>query len=238
LSGEVQYNEATTVKSIGGLAKILEVSNLRCVRGDRLLFSNVNFSLTPGTFLQLTGPNGSGKTSLLRIICGLMTPESGEVRWQGEKIGTLAEEFSRTITYSGHRSAVKEELSSLENLRIASGLMGTPISNEVALAALARVGLAGRENLPARFLSEGQRRRAALARLITCDTKLWLLDEVLASLDQSAGQLMEAIISEHVSRGGLAVVATHQELHISAGSFQRLELGSVALNDKSLGSTL
>jgi heme exporter protein A len=196
------------------------------VRGDRLLFSDVSFSLAPGTFLQLTGPNGSGKTSLLRIICGLMSPESGEVRWQGAKIGTLAEEYFQTITYSGHRSAVKEELSSLENLRISSGLMGAAVSLEVAQNALARVGLAGRENLPARFLSEGQRRRAALARLITCNTKLWLLDEVLASLDHAAGELIEAIINEHLDRGGLAIVATHQELHISAGSFQRLELGA------------
>jgi heme exporter protein A len=196
------------------------------VRGDRLLFSDVNFSLAPGTFLQLTGPNGSGKTSLLRIICGLMNPESGAVLWQGAKIGTLAEEYSQSITYSGHRNAVKEELSSLENLRISSGLMGRAISREEAMKALARVGLAGRENLPARFLSEGQRRRSALARLITCNTKLWLLDEVLASLDHAAGELIEAIISEHLDRGGLAIVATHQELHIATGIVQRLELGT------------
>lgn len=189
-------------------------------------------------FLQLTGPNGSGKTSLLRIISGLMNPEGGEVRWQGAKIGTLAEEYFQSITYSGHRGAVKEELSALENLRFSSGLMGAPIAQEEAQKALSRVGLAGREHLPVRFLSEGQRRRAALARLITCNTKLWLLDEVLASLDQTAGQLIESIISEHLNRGGLAIVATHQELHISAGSFRRLELGAAAPHGgSSLGSS-
>lgn len=199
---------------------------MECVRGDRRLFRDVSFSLAPGTFLQLTGPNGSGKTSLLRILCGLMTPEAGEIRWQGAQIRSLAEEYSRSVTYIGHRTAVKEELSSLENLRISSGLTGTEITRAEAQKALARLGLAGRENLPARFLSEGQRRRSALARLITCNTKLWLLDEVLASLDHAAGTLIEAIIGEHLNKGGIAIVATHQELHISAGSFQRLELAS------------
>lgn len=153
-------------------------------------------------------------------------PESGEIRWQGAQIRSLAEDYSRSITYIGHRTAVKEELSSLENLRISSGLTGTEITSADAQKALARLGLAGRENLPARFLSEGQRRRSALARLITCNTKLWLLDEVLASLDHAAGKLIESIIGEHLNKGGIAIVATHQELHISAGSFQRLELAS------------
>jgi len=196
------------------------------VRGERLLFSNVGFSLMPGGFLQLTGPNGSGKTSLLRIVCGLMTPEHGEIRWQGAQINSLAEEYSRSITYIGHRNALKEELNSLENLRISSGLAGFELSRAQAKQALSRVGLAGRENLPARFLSEGQRRRSALARLLTFSTVLWLLDEVLASLDHSAVTLIEAIIGEHLSKGGMAIVATHQELHISAGSFQQLDLAS------------
>jgi heme exporter protein A len=205
---------------------------LECVRGDRRLFRDVSFSITPGTLLQLTGPNGSGKTSLLRIVSGLMTPEHGEIRWQGANIRTLAEEYSRSITYIGHRNGVKEELSSLENLRISSGLAGSEVSNEHAGQALEQLGLAGRGNLPARFLSEGQRRRSALARLLTCDRALWLLDEVLASLDHAAGILIESVISEHLSKGGMAIVATHQELHISTGSFQRLELGSGVPSDR------
>ena len=197
---------------------------MECLRGDRRLFSDVSFSVTPGMLLQVTGPNGSGKTSLLRIICGLASPERGDIKWQGADIRSLDEEYSRGITYIGHRIAVKEELNSLENLRISNGLAGCELSHQQAQQALARMGLAGRENLPARFLSEGQRRRSALARLITSSAVLWILDEVLASLDQSAVGLVESFISEHLSNGGMAIVATHQELHISAGSFQRLEL--------------
>jgi len=115
-------------------------------------------------------------------------------------------------------------LSSLENLRIASGLHGNEITPSQAQQALARVGLTGRENLPVRFLSEGQRRRSAIARLVSCNTALWILDEVLASLDHAASRLIESIIDEHLDKGGMAIVATHQELHISASSFQRLEL--------------
>ena len=178
----------------------------------------------PGGFLQLTGPNGSGKTSLLRIVCGLLTPESGEVRWQGAPIRSLEEEYSRSITYIGHRNAVKEELNSLENLRISGGLGGFELTRAQAKEALSRVGLAGRENLPARFLSEGQRRRSAIARLIACTTALWVLDEVLTSLDSSAVRFVTSLIEEHLNKGGIAVVATHHDLDLSADSCQRLDL--------------
>ncbi len=196
------------------------------MRGDRRLFRDVSFALSSGTLLQLTGANGSGKTSLLRILCGLLSPASGEVRWQGKRIKSLGEEYARDVTYIGHRHGIKEELTPLENLRISSALAGCEVKRVAARAALDRLGLLSRENLPARFLSEGQRRRAALARLLTCNTSLWLLDEVLASLDHSAQTLVEALIGEHLERGGIAIVSTHQKIDIQTKSMHRLELES------------
>ncbi len=203
---------------------MLELINLGCTRGRRTLFTDLNLSVPPGTLLQVQGANGSGKTTLLRIVCGLMLPETGEVRWNGGNIRTLAEEYCAQLTYLGHRNAVKEELSSFENLRIANGLAGANLTPAAAYAALQKVGLEGRETLPARLLSEGQRRRSALARLFTRITKLWVLDEVLASLDTAAVDLFRSLLEEHLLQGGTAVVATHHELGIAAGSFQRLEL--------------
>ncbi|HEX5875905.1 MAG TPA: cytochrome c biogenesis heme-transporting ATPase CcmA, partial [Pyrinomonadaceae bacterium] len=204
--------------------KILEVSQLGCVRGDRRLFRGINFAASPGTFVQLTGPNGSGKTSLLRILCGLLAPAEGEVKWNGANIRTLAEEYFTAVTYLGHRHGVKDELSAVENLRISNALNGLEISKERARSALEQMGLAGRELLPARLLSEGQRRRLALARLLVCNTRLWLLDEVLTSLDKGAVGLIRSLIENHLAGGGIALVATHQELELSAGLTKRLEL--------------
>ncbi len=205
---------------------ILEVSKLGCVRGDRKLFGGLDLSLSPGTFLQVTGPNGSGKTSLLRILCRLLEPAEGTIKWQGEDIRSLGEDYFTAVTYMGHRHGVKDELSAIENLRISNALNGVVVSVERAESVLERMGLAGRESLPARLLSEGQRRRVALARLLTCNTKLWLLDEVLTSLDKGAVALIRSLIEEHLAGGGIAIVATHQDLALATGSSRRLELAT------------
>ena len=180
--------------------------------------------VSPGTFVQLTGPNGSGKTSLLRILCGLLAPAEGQVKWKGENIRSLAEEYFTSVSYLGHRHGVKDELTAVENLRISNALNGVEITREQAHTVLQQMGLAGRESLPARLLSEGQRRRVALARLLVCNTKLWLLDEVLTSLDKGAVALVRSLIENHLTGGGMAIVATHQDLQLSAALTKRLEL--------------
>ena len=205
---------------------MLEATDLGCVRGDRRLFSDVNFALSPGSLLQVQGPNGSGKTSLLRLICGLLAPAEGEIRWQGANIHSLGEDYFNSLSYIGHRSGLKEELTPIENLRVTSGLAGTQLSQQQATSVLGKIGLSGREHLPARLLSEGQRRRTALARLLTSETSLWVLDEVLTSLDSSAVRFVTSLIEEHLNKDGIAVVATHHELDLSADSYQRLDLAS------------
>ena len=148
------------------------------------------------------------------------------MRWQGEDIRALGEDYFTDVTYLGHRPGVKDELSALENLRISNAVNGVEVNTDDALGALERVGLAGRESLPARYLSEGQRRRVALARLLLCNTRLWLLDEVMTSLDKSAVRLVRYLIEEHLNRGGIAIVATHQDFELSAGVTKRLELAT------------
>jgi heme exporter protein A len=203
---------------------MLEAINLGCVRGDRRLFSNISFTLTPGTLVQLTGPNGSGKTSLLRILCGLAMPEEGAVRWQGANIRSLGEEYFTAVTYVGHQNGLKDELTCTENLCIANGLVGNPLTNAKAVSVLEKMGLAGRQNLAARFLSQGQRRRLALSRLLSCNVPLWVLDEVLTSLDHDAVGLVTSLLEQHLTSGGMAIVTTHQELRVTTGSVQRIEL--------------
>ena len=180
--------------------------------------------MSPGTYIQLTGPNGSGKTSLLRILCGLLAPVEGDVVWEGANIRSLGEEYVAAVTYMGHRHGVKDEFSGIENLRVSNGLNGVEVSKERAREALQQMGLSGRESVPARLLSEGQRRRVALARLLVCNTRLWLLDEVLTSLDKGAVALVRSLIENHLKGGGIAIVATHQELELSTGDTKRLEL--------------
>ena len=203
---------------------MLEAVNLGCERGERRLFSGLNFSLPAGGWLQAFGPNGSGKTSLLRILCGLTAPAAGEVRWEGTNIRRLGEEYFAQIAYVAHQNGVKDELDPVENLRISCGVAGNALSRPEAHAVLERVGLSKQKHLPARLLSAGQRRRLGLSRLLASRARLWILDEPLASLDDDGATLARNLISEHLTNGGMAIVATHQEMGLSAGQMQRIEL--------------
>jgi heme exporter protein A len=203
---------------------MLEVVNLGCTRGDRRLFKGLNFSVQPGELIELRGANGSGKTSLLRILSGLATPAEGEVLWQGTSIRSLGEEYAGTVAYLAHQNGVKDELSAIENLRITCGVAGNALSTSGAQAILEQVGLSRQQNLPARSLSAGQRRRVALARLLASTATVWILDEVLTSLDEAAVKLSRRFIGDHLSKGGLAIIATHQELDLARDRIQRIEL--------------
>lgn len=203
---------------------MLEVINLTCVRGTRLLVRNLNFTATASELIELRGPNGSGKTSLLRILCGLSSPAAGEVRWNGENIRSLGEEYFGMVAYLAHQNAVKDELSAIENLRISTGVAGNSLNKAQAQEVLERIGLKDRQHLPARVLSAGQRRRLALARLLTSKATLWILDEVLTSLDDAAVRLSREFMSDHIKNGGMAIVATHQDLNLSVERVQRIQL--------------
>ncbi len=203
---------------------MLEVANLACARGEHRLFAGLSFALSPGELLQVQGENGSGKTTLLRTLCGFIQPLAGEILWQGVSIRELDEEYYADIIYLGHLNAIKDELNALENLRISSALAGCEVSDSVAIAALRRMGLRGRETFPVKVLSQGQRRRVALARLLISKAPLWILDEPLAALDVGAVGLMQEMIGEHLGRRGMVMFTTHQSLEVAGVETRRLTL--------------
>ncbi|KPJ87876.1 MAG: heme ABC transporter ATP-binding protein [Gammaproteobacteria bacterium SG8_11] len=205
---------------------MLEVRDLACVRGDHRLFRGLNFTLHEGELLHLRGSNGSGKTSLLRTICGLMAPAEGQVLWQGKNTRSIREEFFNNLIYLGHLGAIKGELSAFENLRLAGQLAGLPIDEDSMLKAITKMGLAGREDLPTKVLSAGQKRRVALARLLAHNAKLWILDEPFNALDVAAVDLLKNMIADHVRVDGMVILTTHQEVEIDTGKIRHINLDS------------
>ena len=203
---------------------MLEVRDLECVRGDHRLFRGLNFTLHAGELLHLRGSNGSGKTSLLRTLCGLMAPADGQVLWQGKNIRSVREEFFQQLIYLGHLGAIKGELTALENLRLACQLAGLPGEEDKLLNAIVKMGLAGREDLPTKVLSAGQKRRVALARLLAHKAKLWVLDEPFNALDVKAVELLKTLITDHVHADGMVILTTHQEIEIDTGKIRHINL--------------
>ena len=201
-----------------------------------VLFDELSFTISSGELVQIEGHNGAGKTTLLRIIAGLGRADSGQVFWNQEDIHTAREDFHQELLFLGHQTGVKRELTAFENLAFfqamhkcneGSDLKGSPkVTGDDALwQALAHVGLAGREDVPAGQLSAGQQRRVALARLWLSNHKLWVLDEPLTAIDKQGVKVLENLFLSHVERGGMVLLTTHQDMFTDSNHLRKIKLG-------------
>jgi heme exporter protein A len=203
----------------------LALDRVACVRGGRTLFSGLNLQLGAGQLLRVAGANGAGKTSLLRLMCGLLTPTEGEVRWHGQPLAAQRETWGHDLVYLGHAAALKDDLSPLDNLQTACTLGGYHATRAEAKQALADAGLRGFERTPVRHLSQGQRRRSGLARLaLARHAPLWVLDEPFNALDAAATTWLEALVRTQLRRGGAVVLTSHQGVALDDVAHQELAL--------------
>jgi heme exporter protein A len=191
--------------------------DLACVRGERPLFSGIDLAVDGGDWLHVRGANGVGKTSLLRLLTGLAQPSKGQIRWHDQPIAACAAAYRNALLYLGHLGALKDDLTALENIELAGALDGSPPARTEVASALHRFGLQGREELPVRFLSAGQKRRVLLARLVTRKARLWVLDEPFTALDAKAVTMLSGVIAEHLAGGGMAVITSHQPITVAGG---------------------
>lgn len=187
------------------------------------MFCGVHLTLKPGGCVHIEGDNGVGKTSLLRIVSGLSPAAGGQVAWDGVPIHT-SETYPVSRMYLGHQLALKEDLSALENLQFDAAIAGRPLRKADALAALVQLGLKGRAHLPVKVLSQGQKRRAALARLCAHRVPLWILDEPLVALDLAAQTLVCSLLQSHLDAGGMALVTSHQPLQLTGANCSHYRL--------------
>lgn len=207
---------------------MLEVRNLAITRGDQRLIDKLDFTLAPGTLLRIIGANGSGKTSLMRALCGLLAPAAGDIRWNGENIQTLREEFSSKLICIGHHNALKDELTPDENLRALCALSGITTDMSAIHQTLAAFGLQHSPRLPVKALSQGQRRRTALARLALCRTlPLWILDEPFVALDAAAVAHLQSVLGVHLANSGMIVMTTHQDVSVAAPTAMTINLDAL-----------
>lgn len=200
---------------------LIELQNLACERDERLLFSALNASFGEGQVVQILGPNGSGKTSLLRILAGISQDYQGTIRWRGQPRPQVSWEYANELLYLGHLPGIKKALTPLENLRWYAAMQGD-ISDALLLQALAEVNLAGYEDTPCYHLSAGQLRRVALARLVFSRASVWILDEPFTALDKRGVSQLEARLAGHAAKGGLVLVTSHQDIDVP--HLQQLDL--------------
>lgn len=203
---------------------MLEAQDVAAQRGAALLFSGLSFALQPATLLFVTGPNGSGKTTLLRIAAGLTQPASGRLRWEGAEVDPFDPALRAATLFIGHAAALKEELTAEENLASLVALHGVRAEANALTGALSDWTLSRQRKLPARVLSQGQRRRIGLARLRLVQRPLWVLDEPTTALDAAGIETLQELVGAHLARGGMALVASHRELAVRAGTTRSLSL--------------
>ncbi len=213
-----------TSRHRSGAPDVLQVRDLACRRGPALLFSGIDFEVAGGELLCVRGPNGCGKTTLLRCVTGLTRPDGGTILWRGEPAQTDPERMRAGTAYAGHLPSLKDDLSAEENLEFALRLRGVATTAEERREALAAVGLEKRRRIPARRLSAGQRRRIGLARLALDPADLWVLDEPLTALDDAGQELFVDLLDRHLAGGGLALAATHHRLAPASGVVRELRL--------------
>ena len=202
----------------------LGIDKVHVWRGDKHVLRGVTLAVNPKELVHISGPNGTGKTTFLRVATGLLRPEQGAVSWRGQAITQSRSEYQKAMAYAAHEPALKADLTALENLTFAVGLKRRASTDELR-GALEVTGVAACANLPCRVLSAGQRRRVSLARVIAMRAQLWLLDEPYANLDTAGSDLVSRLLQNHVAAGGLALVVAHRDLILDC-PVRRLELNS------------
>ena len=197
------------------MLKTLRLESVSCVRGGKSLFTNLDLEIKPGSILRISGDNGSGKSSLLRILCGLLPPQAGKVFWGDQLIHEDRDQFHSELIYLGHIPALKADFTAIENLMSLALLSGQSITAEEALRALTAADLADQAHRAIRTLSQGQKQRIALARLRLPNPKpLWILDEPFNALEQQSNQLLQSLLLAHVKQNGMVAISSHQALSI------------------------
>ncbi len=204
---------------------MLEVNNLTAIRDERVLFEDLSFNIQAGELVQIEGRNGTGKTTLLRIITGLADRDSGEIFWNGCNIEEDRDSYHSDLLFLGHQTGIKRELTAFENLYFYLTVHGCNTQEDDIYFALTQVGLAGREDVPVGKLSAGQQRRVALARLWLSSQQLWILDEPLTAIDKQGVKVLESLFLKHAQDGGIVILTTHQDMFADNDKLRKIKLG-------------